>query len=590
MTGQEAEALRRIYELYSQLFDIYKKEIPELLPNDLLQLSNIFILFNKVAIAGSQNPLKLISLQGDLTKDFIKMFNDFHIRVSTFRQHKDLFQSFKFDNRFANNIWYDNPYYELLKRLYYLVKKYSLRWLYSIDGIDNKTRQQLHFYIINFLNIFAPTNYILTNPEVMQACIETGGCNLLLGLQNYLEDLVLNSGKLNVRMTDTKAFTVGVNLANTPGKVIFQNKLIQLIQYTAATDHVYKTPILFVPPFINKYYILDLSQKNSLVKWLVDQGFTVFMISWINPNAELANTSFDDYMLDGPIQALNIITQTLKCDTVHFVGYCIGGTLLACALAYLMNINDTRVESATFLMTLLNFKSPGEIGVFLDDYQLSALEKVMKSRGFLNGRLLDLTFNTLRPNELIWPYFINSYLLGKPAKPFDLLYWNADSTNLPYKMYDFYLRTMYLHNKLRIPGAVTLADQPIDLGKINVPTFFLGAEKDHITLWRSIFSGLRLLGGPVEFVLSESGHVRAVANPPHQCKYGFKINQKYKTAEQFNDKANNWLQDATTSNESWWTYWLQWLKSINNEQVNARTINPEIIIEDAPGSYVKRKI
>lgn len=591
LNARPAETLQEIARLLRQLFDIYSTEFPELLPNELLQLSHIFNIFYNVHTESTHSPEKLLAIQRDCAKDLIKMFNNFQLRVSTYKEHEDLFKSFKFDKRFSNQIWYDNPYFELLKRLYYLVRKYSLRMIYALEEIDHKTRQQMHFYVINFLNLFAPTNYIWSNPEVIEATIESGGNNLLNGYKNYLEDLVLNHGKLNVRMTDVKDFKVGKNLAITKGKVIYQNDLIQLIQYEPTTANVYKIPILFTPPWINKYYVLDLSEKNSLVKWLVEQGFTVFMISWVNPDEKLANKSFADYMLEGPLQALDIIIKETKCEQVNMVGYCIGGTLLACALAYLEAKDDNRVKSATFFMSLVNFSNPGEIGVFLDKQQLDALEDVMQKKGYLNGRLLEMTFNQLRPNELIWPYFIQHYLLGKPSKPFDLLYWNSDSSNQPYNMYNFYLRNMYLHNNLRKPGGIVLNDVPIDLGKIKTPTFFLASETDHITLWKSIYSGIHLFNGPTEFVLSESGHVRAVVNPPdEEKKYGFKTNAKFNTAKEFNVKTVEWLEDAEHHEGSWWPYWVEWLKKQDHSQVIARQINPENVIEDAPGSYVKKRI
>lgn len=585
-----AQTLREIFLLMRQLFDIYQAVVPELLPNDLLQLSHIFSVFNKAFIESRQDPEKLLHIQRDFIHDVLKMLNNFNLRISTFKEHESLFNSFKDDHRFTHDIWKDNPYFELLKRSYYLLRKYSLKLIYSLENIDYKTKQQLHFYVIYFLNYFSPTNYIWGNPEIIQATMASGGNNLLNGWKNYLEDLILNNGKLNVRMTDVKAFKVGKNLAITKGKVIFSNELMQLIQYEATTEKVYKTPIVFVPPWINKYYVLDLSEKNSLVKWLVDQGFTVFMISWVNPDAKLAHKEFSDYMLDGPIQALDIALKQTKADSAHMVGYCIGGTLLACTLAYMQAQNDQRAKSATFFMSLLNFSNPGEIGVFIDKPQLNALDEVMQKRGFLNGRLLDLTFNSLRPNELVWPYFVNSYLLGKPAKPFDILYWNADSANLPYKMYSFYLRNMYLENKLRKPNAITLNNVPINLNKINTPAFFVGAEKDHITLWKSIYSGLHLLSGPVEFILSESGHVRAVVNPPTSDKYGFTTNPKFKHANDYKTNSKEWLTSAKYNKGTWWIHWANWLKTQDGIQVPARKINPSIVIEDAPGTYVLRRI
>lgn len=585
------ETIEDIFILLRQLFDIYSSEFKELLPNELLQLSHIHDLFNRVLVESTHNPLKLLAIQRDCSKDLIKMFNDFHLRITTFKDHEQLFHSFPYDKRFSNPIWNDNPYFELLKRLYYLLKKYSLRLLYALHEIDNKTRQQLHFYIVNSLNLFSPTNYVWHNPEVIKSIIESGGNNLLRGFKNYLEDLVFNEGKLNVRMTDTKAFSVGENLAISKGKVIFQNDLMQLIQYEPTTTNVYKTPILFVPPWINKYYVLDLSPKNSLVKWLVDQGYTVFMISWVNPDQGLAHKTFSDYMLDGPVKAIEVVTKQAQCPSVNMVGYCIGGTLLACALAYLEAQNDKRVKSATFFMSLVNFSNPGEIGVFIDKPQIDALDKVMEKKGYLNGRILEMTFNMLRPNELIWPYFINNYLLGNQSRPFDLLYWNSDSSNQPYKMYKYYLHNMYLKNLLRQPNALKLNNVPIDLGKIKTPLFFVSSETDHITLWRSVFSGVHLFSAPAEFILSESGHVRAVVNPPEDSnKYGFKANPAFDHASLFKVKSRDWLNGAKRYDGSWWPYWVKWLKKQDDTLVKARQIDDKSVLEDAPGSYVKKRI
>ncbi len=593
MMSQEApspDTMRAISDLLKQLYDIYTSEFSEILPNELLQLSHSTSVILKVLMLHYQNPSKFANVQTEFTHDLNRAWGDFNNRILTLREHQTLFKSFKDDKSFYNPAWKENPYFELLRRQYYIIRKYTLRFLYSLDGVEHKTRQQMHFYITNFLNYLSPANYVWQNPEVIKATMESGGANLLNGLKNYLEDIVLNKGQLNIRMTDLKAYKVGVNLAITPGKVIYQNDLIQLIQYAPTTSKVYKTPILITPPWINKYYILDLSPENSMVKWLVAQGYTVFIISWVNGGQELANKEFGDYMHEGPLQALDVVTKVANVDSVHMVGYCIGGTLLACALAYMQAKNDQRAKSATFLMSLLNFSNLGEIGVFVDEPQINALEKVMQKHGYLNGRLLDFAFNTLRPNELIWPYFIHNYLLGKPSKPFDILYWNADSSNLPYKMYIYYLRNMCLENKLRHPGGITLNKEPIDLGKITTPAFFLSSETDHVTLWKSIYSGLHLLNSPIEFVLSESGHVAAVVNPPTKNKYGFKINNKYKTAKSLPKKASEWLLDADKHSGSWWTHWATWLQQHNAEQVAARKISDANILEDAPGTYVLKRI
>jgi len=587
-TEEPKDTMQEITHLISRLLGIYSRHYHELVPNELLQYTHGLELFTKVFFEHTRDPSKILKLQNQFWQEYVAIIEDLSncTSVENLTQASDT----EPDPRFRNSMWQTNLYFNFLRRQYTIVTRYTKRLLHTMDDLDHKTKQQLHFYTNNILNFLAPNNYAWSNPDVMLAIMESNGSNLLRGFKNYLEDLVLNHGKLNIRMTDLKAFTVGKNLAVTPGKVIFQNDLMQLIQYSATTPQVNRTPILFVPPWINKYYILDLSPQNSLVRWLVSQGFTVYMISWVNPEPKHGNKEFADYMMEGPIQAINVITETANCDSVNLVGYCIGGTLLAATLAYMQQNNDLRAKSATFFMSLLNFSNPGELGVFLDEPQIDALEKLMERYGFLNGRLLDIAFNTLRPNELIWPYFIHNYLLGKSSKPFDVLYWNADSSNLPYKMYIFYLRNMYLKNLLRKPGGIVLNDTPIDLGAVTTPAFFLSSETDHITLWRSVYSGLRLFNGPIDFVLSESGHVRGVINPPSDHKYGYLINEKYNKAEPFPKKSTDWLNTALKHEGSWWPYWVNWLISMAPEKVEAREIPQDMIIEDAPGSYVMRRI
>jgi len=576
-----ADTAMSIAALMAQLCQIYQKQLPKMLPTELMQMSHSFDLFWQIYAKQMQNPMRMIELQQKSANDFAHIFSTFSEQNSTVREEERVFR---------NEAWRENVYFQFIKNVYYALKNYADEWLLSLDDLDPRTKQQLHFYVNNILSFISPTNALWSNPEVIQATVESGGNNLVRGFRNYLEDLVLNNGQPNVRMTDMKAFEVGKNIAVTPGKVVFQNDLMQLIQYEPATKDVYKTPILFVPPWINKYYVLDLSPENSLVKWLVEQGYTVFMISWVNPEAELSHKRFDDYMLEGPAQALKVITDKIGCEDVHSVGYCIGGTLLACTLAYLQSRNIQKIKSSTFFMSLLNFANPGELGIFFDEAQFETLEKLMQSEGYLNGHLLDIAFNALRPDDLVWPYYINRYLLGKPPRPFDLLYWNADSSNLPAAMYSYYLRNMYMENNLYKPGGITLDNVDIDLSSITTPTFFLGSETDHITLWKSVYSGLNLLGGDVEFILSESGHVRAVVNPADDTKYGYYINNEYTHAKDYSHSSKVWLEEAEKHEGSWWPFWVKWLEKHDSAKVPARQIIESMIIEDAPGSYVKKRL
>ncbi len=592
--SEEQKAIAaEITELFNKLIEIYKGDYLYEFPPNILQYSHFYELYSKIILDFNENPLKTFKLQEAFLQDCCSLyFSTLNKLMGSHSEEDSVFESPSGDKRFANSEWKECLYFDTLKRIYYLVAKHSLRWLNSITTLDRKSRQQLHFYLKNFLNQNAPSNLFLTNPEVIQKTIETGGENFLIGLKNYLEDLVLNNGRPNVRMTDIKAFAVGKNLAITPGKVIFQNDIMQLIQYLPSTESVYKIPILFVPPWINKYYVLDLSPENSLVKWLVDQGFTVYMISWVNPGPELENKGFSDYMMEGPIAALKVITDTANCSSVHTVGYCIGGTLLSCALAYLATQGDTRVASSTFFMTLLNFSNPGELGVFIDENQINAIDKIMEKKGYFDGRILDMAFNVLRPNDLIWPYFINHYLLGNPAKPFELLYWNADPSNLPRRMNSFYLRSLYLHDSLKVPGKIKLKGVPIHLEAIKTPAFFLASETDHITLWRTVYSGTRLLGGPVQFVLAASGHVMGVINPPSKNKYSYRTSKKFGISKKLPTRSKEWLNSTKEHKGSWWPHWKDWLLNINAEQVSARDpVKQGIrILEDAPGSYVLKRL
>ena len=360
----------------------------------------------------------------------------------------------------------------------------------------------------------APSNFLATNPEVLQTTLETGGENLLRGLTNLLDDLELGRGQLVVTMADLKAFRLGENVATTPGKVIFQNELMQLIQYAPSTADVKRRPLLIVPPWINKFYVLDLRPESSFIKWAVDQGHTVFVISWVNPDERLAHKGFEDYMLEGPLAALEVIEIAAGEREVNAIGYCLGGTLLASTLGYLTARNDDRIQSATYFVTLVDFTEVGDMAVFIDEEQLAVLEKRMRSRGYLEAHEMSLAFNMLRANDLIWSFVVSNYLLGKQPIPFDLLYWNADSTRMPAAMHSFYLRKMYHENRLAIPGGISLAGVAIDLTRIKTPTFLLSTREDHIAPWQSTYAATQLFKGPTKFVLADSGHIAGVISPP----------------------------------------------------------------------------
>jgi polyhydroxyalkanoate synthase len=429
----------------------------------------------------------------------------------------------------------------------------------------------------------SPSNFVLTNPEVLRRTVDSGGENLLRGLNNLLSDLEHGRGRLRIRMSDNDAFSIGRNIAVSPGKVVYQNALMQLIQYAPSTAQVLKRPLLIIPPWINKYYVLDLRAKNSWVRWAVAQGHTVFMVSWVNPDSNLADKGFDDYMREGVLDALTAIEQATGERAVNAIGYCLGGTLLGATLAYMTATEDKRIASATFFVTLLDFSDPGEINVFLDEEQLKAIEEKMTRRGYLDGSEMAATFNMLRANDLIWSFVVNNYLLGNEPFPFDLLYWNSDSTRMPARMHSFYLRNMYRKNLLIEPGGISLDGVPIDVSKITVPAYFLSAREDHIAPWRTTYRGARLLSGPVRFMLAGSGHIAGVINPPESGKYSHWVNPDLPPT------AEEWLAGSTEIAGSWWADWQRWVTSQDRKKVKARTPGAGALppLEDAPGSYVR---
>jgi len=486
------------------------------------------------------------------------------------------------DRRFRDAAWTDNTLFDFIKQSYLLTARWLQGTVREVEGIDERTARKVDFYTRQFVDAIAPSNFLMTNPEVLRATIESRGENLFNGLKNLLDDLERGKGRLAIKMTDMEAFRIGENIAVTPGKVVYQNDLMQLIQYESTTEKVKRRPLLIIPPWINKFYILDLRPSNSLIRWAVSQGHTVFVISWVNPDEHLAAKTFTDYMLEGPLAAVDAIEQATGEREANVIGYCLGGTLLASTLAYMAVKRDDRIKSATYLVTMVDFAEAGELSVFIDEEQLSALEERMNARGYLEGRDMATTFNMLRANDLIWSFVVNNYLLGKSPFPFDLLYWNADSTRMPAAMHSFYLRNMYQENLLVKPGGVSLDGVPIDLRKIKTPTFLLSTREDHIAPWRSTYAATQIYKGPVEFVLSASGHIAGVVNPPGG-KYGHWENDKNPATPE------EWLATATAHTDSWWPPWERWVSQYAGGEVPARRPGDGKLkpIEDAPGSYVK---
>lgn len=490
------------------------------------------------------------------------------------------------DRRFRAEEWQSNPFFAYIKQAYLLMASYVTDLVYQTEGLDPKSSQQLKFYTRQLIDALSPSNFVLTNPTVLNRTIETYGENLVNGLQNMLEDLKANEGRFKISMTDMKAFKVGKDLAVTPGKVVFENRLFQLIQYAPTTKQVYEIPLLVIPPWINKYYILDLRPENSFVKAAVDQGHTVFMVSWVNPDASYAETTFDDYLTQGSLAAIEVVQSITKRNKINLAAYCVGGTLLACTLAYLAQKKRDVVNSATFLTTLVDFAEPGDIGVFIDEHQLQVLDEHMAEQGYLDGRDMSLTFNTLRANDLIWNYFVNNYLEGKEPFAFDLLFWNNDVTNLAAKTHSFYLREFYLKNKFREPGGIKLAGVPLELNQVKVPIYSIATDQDHIAPWRSVYAGVLLFSGNKRFVLGGSGHIAGIINPPAKNKYGYRVPNK------LTPNPDDWYANTPIQEGSWWTDWYQWLKKYGGAKAKPPTMGNKNypVLEDAPGRYVKRQV
>jgi polyhydroxyalkanoate synthase len=573
-----ASIAERSQRLVTDWLNRQSHEAPEMDP------LNIGHAFMEMTTQLMKDPAKLVQAQIGFWQDYMTLWQNTARRMWGM-EAEPVIQSDPKDRRFKDEAWKESEVFDFIKQSYLLSARYVNDVVSHVDGLDAKTAQKVDFYSRQFIDAMSPSNFLLTNPEVLRKTAETGGENLLRGLNNLLSDLERGRGKLTIKMTDLDAFTLGENIAVSPGKVIYQNSLMQLIQYAPTTETVLKRPLLIAPPWINKFYILDLRPKNSLVRWAVAQGHTVFMISWVNPDETLSEKKFEDYMLEGYLAALDAIAQATGEREVNAIGYCLGGTLLASTLSFMAAQGDERIKSATFFVTMTDFQEAGELGVFIDEEQLRALEEKMEKRGFLEGSEMASTFNMLRANDLIWSFVVNNYLLGNEPFPFDLLYWNSDSTRMPAAMHSFYLRRMYQANLLCKPGGITLGGTPIDLGRVKVPAYFLSTREDHIAPWKSTYRGTQLLGGPNRFVLAASGHIAGVVNPPEGGKYSHWINHALAP------EPEAWLAGATEIAGSWWPDWQRWITALDSERVPARIPGEGGLpaLEDAPGSYVAVK-
>ncbi len=582
---------------------------------------------NDIFCLWMKDPAKLVEAQGSLFFSYVDLWRSSMLRV--FGEDADpLVQPEPSDNRFKDPEWSSNPYFDFWKQAYLLTTHWAEDVLCQTDGLDEHARQKAEFYFRQISSALSPSNFPITNPEVVRETFATNAKNLVQGMRHFVGDMEKSGDLLKISQTDTEAFEVGRNLAVTAGKVVFQNNIFQLIQYAPTTAKVREVPLLVVPPWINKYYILDLTPAKSFVKFTVDQGFTVFVISWVNPDERLAHKSFEDYMIEGLLTAADAVKRETGIEKINVLGYCIGGTLLGSTLAYLAAREEEFFCSATLLTTQLDFSMAGDLGLFTSDAHLAALEELMAERGYLDGSRIANVFNMMRPKDLIWPYIINNYLLGKKPFPFDILYWNQDSTRMPAANHKFYLREFYGENSLAkgemtlagikpklkevkppnyelatkedhivfylrefcgqnrlAKGEMTLAGIKLNLKKVTLPIYELATKEDHIAPATSVFIGSRLFGGPVEFVLAGSGHIAGVVNPPDKVKYKF-----WTASEAAADTLESWMAMAREHPGSWWPHWAEWLAKHSGGWTTRREPGETLgVIEDAPGSYVKNK-
>ncbi|MFL6973306.1 MAG: PHA/PHB synthase family protein [Xanthobacteraceae bacterium] len=551
-----------------------KSEMPD-------EIADVVKTLGQVTEYWLSDPQRALELQTRLARDYLELWASTAKRMAG-EEAQPVAAPDPKDRRFADPEWSSNQFFDFLKQAYLLTTRWADHVVKNAEGLDAHTRQKAEFYMRQIANATSPSNFVLTNPELLRATLSSNAENLVRGMHMLAEDIAAGHGSLKIRQSDASMFQVGKNLAITPGKVIFQNDLMQLIQYAPTTKSVLKVPLLIVPPWINKFYILDLTPEKSFIKWCVDCGLTVFVISWVNPDARLAKKSFEEYMREGPLEALDLIEQVTGERRVHTIGYCVGGTLLAVTLAHMAAQGDDRVISATLFAAQVDFTYAGDLKVFVDEERVQALERRMEQQGYLEGAKMASAFNMLRSNDLIWPYVVGNYLKGEPPFAFDLLHWNSDSTRMPAANHSFYLRNCYLNNTLS-KGEMIIAGQPIDVGKITIPVYNLATREDHIAPAKSVFLGSKFFGGPVKFVVAGSGHIAGVINPPDKKKY------QYWTGGAPTGNLDAWLGAAEEHPGSWWPDWLAWIKEQDAAEAAARQpgggkLKP---IEDAPGNYVK---
>jgi|TARA_X000000368_G_scaffold73974_1_gene54378 polyhydroxyalkanoate synthase len=524
------------------------------------------------------NPSKLIENQVKYYKSSLETWSD----VQRYFLKQENNNSKKNDKRFRSVTWEENPYFKMIKQQYLTSSDIIQETITGIDGLSHPEQKQITFFTKQMLEFFSPTNFLMTNPDALQEAMETKGQSLVNGLENLVDDLEKNDGEFNVSLTDETAFEIGKNIANAEGSVIYENKLYQLIYYKPTQEISHQIPILIIPPWINKFYILDLKPENSFIKFLLSKGIPVFLMSWVNPDSSHSEIGYDDYLKDGLLDAIEQTRRFYSVDLINSIGYCIGGTLLATGLSYLNARKLEYIKSASFFTTLTDFEDPGDLSIFVSDEYLNTIKDQIDDLGFMDGDFLSQTFSFLRSNDLIYGPAVKSYLMGKKPPPFDLLYWNSDSTNLPGKMALEYLEKFYKNNDFS-KGKLEVLGEKVNLEQISQPIIVIGTFNDHIAPWKSSFNGLSKTSGEKVFILAGSGHIAGIINPEHSNKYGYWINnENYSTPEK-------WFNSSINKNGSWWNEWYEWKKQFLAEKIISTKMIGITEIEPAPGRYVKKK-
>jgi polyhydroxyalkanoate synthase len=575
--AQVFEHAARIASALADKGDIAKQE----LETQIVPMEQVTKTLGEIAKSYMSDPQRLMDAQMQLWSGYTQLWQNAWSRFLG-QEVQPVAQPEKGDKRFNDRDWQENAVFDFMKQFYLISARWAQDLVKNAEGVDPHTKRKARFYVEQIANAFSPTNFGLTNPEVVRATLASNGANLVEGLRHLEEDLTAGGGRLRIRQVDGTAFEIGKNIATTPGKVIFQNDTLQLIQYSPTTESVFEIPLLIVPPWINKFYILDLNPKKSFIRWAVEHGITVFVVSWNNPDETQSLRTFSDYMRDGFLTAVQAVQDATGSSKVNTIGYCVGGTLVAASLGYMAARGDERVNAATFFTTQVDFEKAGDLLVYVDDEQVQWIEQRMSDKGYLPGQRMADAFNLLRSNDLIWSYVVNNYLLGKDPMAFDLLYWNADSTRMPAGVHSFYLRECYLNNRLS-QGKMVLDNVRIDLKKVKCPVYNLAAREDHIAPLASVFRLGQFFGGETKLVVAGSGHIAGVVNPPEAQKYQHWTNDKGAPT------LEDWLKGAKENPGSWWPDWFDWISKRSGGKVPARMPGEGRLkaIEDAPGSYVR---